>query len=264
MKLCPCRFVNQRVCCLPLMSPVHSSKHWATLEHQCTIPLQFKKTSIHCTTPLICLQDVGVSANQGDSSAKWKLSQWVKSPGPWRENSPLQSRRQGPSQVPASLLHTSAHPKDGRKTEHSNSPLLPLQLQLQLQARHWNTLTRSCVLKSTSPCSPSTNSFCYAFPTDVHKIPNAQCPHRWRSSYAESWRTEREQSRVFFQEWHFLLDHCVLLSLTGRYSQAVFKQMTPGFPAIDHHKNTPTAYCSLLPTQHHPLAVPTALFLSYP
>lgn len=30
--------------------------------------------------------------------------------------------------------------------------------------------------------------------------------------------------------------------------------MTPGFPAIDHkQKNTPTAYCSHLPLQRHPL-----------
>lgn len=46
----------------------------------------------------------------------------------------------------------------------------------------------------------------------------------------------------------------VLLVHADLYSQSVLKQMTPGFPAIDHkHKNTPTAYCSHLPLQRHPL-----------
>lgn len=51
----------------------------------------------------------------------------------------------------------------------------------------------------------------------------------------------------------------VLLSHTGRYSQPALKQMTPGFPTIDHNKkNTPTASCSHLPLQRH------HLFLSLP
>lgn len=58
----------------------------------------------------------------------------------------------------------------------------------------------------------------------------------------------------------------VLLVHADLYSRSVLKQMTPGFPAIDHkHKNTPTAYCSHLPLQRHPLCLlsPPLLLQSY-
>lgn len=76
--------------------------------------------------------------------------------------------------------------------------------------------------------------------------------------------TEVEQSGVRFQVWHSLPTSSVLLVHTGLYSQSVLKQMTPGFPTIDHNKkNTPTAYCSNLPLERHPLSLSplSSLFL---
>lgn len=64
---------------------------------------------------------------------------------------------------------------------------------------------------------------------------------------------EVKRSGVRFQLRHFLPALSVLLVDTGLYSRSVLKQMTPGFPTIDHNKkNTPTAYCSHLLLQRHP------------
>ncbi len=79
--------------------------------------------------------------------------------------------------------------------------------------------------------------------------------------------TEVKRSGVRFQSQHSLPVPCVLFVHTGLYSHSVLKQMTPGFPAIDHNKkNTPTADCSHLPLECHPLSLsllpsPTLLFL---
>lgn len=71
--------------------------------------------------------------------------------------------------------------------------------------------------------------------------------------------SEVEQSG--FQVWHSLPTPSVLLVHTDLYSQSVLKQMTPGFPTIDHNKNTPTAYCSNLPLERHPLSPLSSLCL---
>lgn len=82
--------------------------------------------------------------------------------------------------------------------------------------------------------------------------------------------TEVEQSDVHFQVRHSLPVRSVLLSQIGLHTHSVLKQMTLGFPTIDHNKkNTPTAYCSHLPLERHPLSlsllpIPTLFcFLSF-
>lgn len=77
------------------------------------------------------------------------------------------------------------------------------------------------------------------------------------------WR-DQQRSGVCFQGSPWLPATSVLLSRTVLHSQFMLKQMTAGFPRVDHNtKNTPTAYCSHLPLQHHPpslLSFPTLLF----
>lgn len=69
---------------------------------------------------------------------------------------------------------------------------------------------------------------------------------------------EVKQSGVRFQLWHSLPAPSVLLVHTGLYSRSVLKQMTPGFPTIDHNKkNTPTAYCSHLLLERHLSLLPS-------
>lgn len=86
-----------------------------------------------------------------------------------------------------------------------------------------------------------------------------------------SLKVETKVNRSCLRLWSCRLPRpapVVLLVHADLYSRSVLKQMTPGFPAIDHkHKNTPTAYCSHLPLQRHPLCLlypsssPTILFL---
>lgn len=66
--------------------------------------------------------------------------------------------------------------------------------------------------------------------------------------------TEVNQSGVRLQSWRSRPALFILLVHTDLYSRSVLKQMTLGFPALDHNKkNTPTAYCGHLPLERHPL-----------
>lgn len=61
---------------------------------------------------------------------------------------------------------------------------------------------------------------------------------------------------MHFQVRHSLPAPSVPLRQIGLHAHTVLKQMTLGFPTIDHNKkNTPTAYCSHLPLERHPLSL---------
>lgn len=61
---------------------------------------------------------------------------------------------------------------------------------------------------------------------------------------------------MHFQVRHSLPAPSVPLRQIGLHAHTVLKQMTLGFPTIDHNKkNTPTAYCSHLPLERHLLSL---------
>lgn len=74
---------------------------------------------------------------------------------------------------------------------------------------------------------------------------------------------EVNQSGMHFQSWRSQLAPFVLPIHTNLYSRSGLKQMKLGFPAIDHKKDTPTAYCSHLPLERHALSL-SSLFSHTP
>lgn len=71
--------------------------------------------------------------------------------------------------------------------------------------------------------------------------------------------TELSRSRARSQSWRYRPASSIVLVHTDLYSLSVPEQMSLGFPAIDHRKNTPPAYFSALMLEHHQLSVAALL-----
>lgn len=71
--------------------------------------------------------------------------------------------------------------------------------------------------------------------------------------------TELSGSRARSQSWRYRPASSGVLVHADLCSLFVPEQMSLGFLAIDHRKNTPTAYCSHLLSEHHQLSVTSLL-----
>lgn len=72
---------------------------------------------------------------------------------------------------------------------------------------------------------------------------------------------EVEQSAVGFQDLHSLPIPSALIRHTDLHSRSVLKQMTLGFPTVDHNnKNTPSVYCSTPSTKASANLLPPSFF----
>jgi len=128
---------------------------------------------------------------------------------------------------------------------------------------HTGTLKHSHI-KSSCSCRPGTHSLsgasfseCLSSCFDMSKC-TKKCPAQVKGIRLH------HALEVETDVWHPLPAPSALLVHTGPYSRSVLKQMTPGSSTIDHNnKNTPTASCSHLLLEHHPLSLSLSLSLSF-